>query len=327
MYKSCLEFLSHLKNFRGVSPHTLRSYAQDLSYFKRYLEEHTLNLTPQHFSAPFPYKEIDPASPLSKTCNLSLNSIDRGVIRAYISYSHFQKFSKTTIRRRLSSLGSYYKFLLSKKIVTHNPMELIDRPKIAKPLPRALSLKTIEMFFSYVDTSTDSGVRDRAILELFFSSAIRLSELVSMNVDRLDFEQGLIYVLGKGKKERIVPITKEAKTWLLSYLKGSSHTRVKTGLKPGETSALFLNKYLGRISTRSVDRMFNKYLMKSGLYESITPHTFRHSIATLWLEQGMDLKTIQKLLGHKSLSATTIYTKVSRKVKEEVYDKVHPRAK
>ncbi len=324
MHNSVLNFLTYLKNEKGVSFHTLRNYAMDLSHFKRYIESQVLNLPLKEISDNFPYKKEQTSQVVTK---VELASINKSLIRAYISYSHFQKFSKTTIRRRLSCLGSFFKFLVSKKLVEKNPIDLIDRPKLAKPLPRALSLETIETLFAVVDTSTDQGVRDRAILELFFSSALRLSELVSINLDHIDFSQGLLKVMGKGKKERMVPMTGEALAWIEKYLKGPSHTKVQQDLASGEVRALFLNKYLKRISGRSVDRLVKKYLLKSGLYESITPHALRHSIATLWLEQGMDLKTIQKLLGHSSLRATQIYTKVSKKVKEEVYDKVHPRAK
>jgi integrase/recombinase XerC len=319
MNQLALAFLQYLNRHKGVSPHTLRNYAQDLSHFKRYVEEHVLHLDPQKCTKPFPYKEFSGVGPDS----FSISLIDKTLLRSYISYSHFQKFAKPTVRRRLSCLGSFYKFLMEKGEVESNPLELIDRPKAAKPLPRALTLETIETLFAAIDTSTDSGVRDRAIMELFFSSALRLSELVSMNTSSIDLHSGVLTVMGKGGKERMVPVTKEATFWIKTYLKGAMHTQ--RALKKEKQRPLFLNKYGTRISARSVDRIVKKVLVKSGLFEEITPHALRHSIATLWLERGMDLKTIQRLLGHRSLSATTIYTKVSRKVKEEVYNKSHPR--
>lgn len=320
MHKSVLQFLTHLSHEMNLSQHTIRSYASDLSHFKRYIEEQVMSLSEKALTSPFPYRKGDRGGTPTK---IQLSLIDKGVIRAYISYSHFQKFSKTTIRRRLACLGSYFKFLMAKKLVKSSPIELIDRPKLGKPLPRALSLETIETLFNSIDTSDEAGLRDRAILELFFSSALRLSELVAINLEHIDFHEGLLKVMGKGKKERVVPMTNQAISWIQRYLKGVMHTKLGGKL----STPLFLNKFGTRLTGRSVDRLVKKYLLKSGLYERVTPHALRHSIATLWLEQGMDLKTIQKLLGHSSLQATQIYTKVSKKVKEEVYDRAHPRAK
>ncbi|MEI6243007.1 MAG: tyrosine-type recombinase/integrase, partial [Chlamydiota bacterium] len=171
------------------------------------------------------------------------------------------------------------------------------------------------------------GYRDRSTMELFYSSGLRLSELVQLNRQDLDTGRGVLHIRGKGKKGRVVPITKTAMEWIVSYLNHEERL-VKTTEHEAEedTEAIFLNKWGRRLTVRSIDRHFQTYLKQSGLLGKITPHTIRHTIATHWLEKGMDLKTIQLLLGHSSLSTTTIYTHVSPKLKRAVYDKTHPRA-
>ena len=181
--------------------------------------------------------------------------------------------------------------------------------------------------FSQPDLTSYLGFRDRCIMELFYSSGLRVSELIDL--DRCDFDKAnlLLRIKGKGKKERIVPITKNAKQWIENYL---SHPERKLDtndhLAQVDRKSIFLNKLGTRLSPRSVDRKFDKYLKTSGLAGKITPHTIRHTIATHWLENGMNLKTIQMLLGHSSPVTTTIYAQVSSKLQKEVYDKTHPRA-
>ena len=206
-------------------------------------------------------------------------------------------------------------------------MDEIESPRLDKTLPVSLSYDQIQRLFDMPDTGTYLGFRDRCIMELFYSSGLRVSELVLL--DRQDFNPAelLLKLKGKGKKERIVPITDNAAEWISAYLchpertlDGSLHLAQK------DSEAIFLNRWGERLSPRSVDRKFDLYLKQSGLAGKVTPHTIRHTIATHWLESGMDLKTIQLLLGHTSLNTTTIYTHVSPKFKREAYDKAHPRA-
>ncbi len=289
MNREIAKFLEHLESVQGVSPHTLRSYTQDLTTFEKFAEH-----------AP-------------------LRSITKRHIRNFLAELNLKGFKKRTIVRRHSTLRTFFKFCMRQSYIDANPLDAIESPKLDKPLPKALSYDQIENLFSQPDTQQILGLRDRVMMELFYSSGLRVSELAGINCDDLDLRAHQLRVRGKGNKERILPITKSAGEWVMRYL---SHPSRKS-----KDNALFLNKLGTRITTRSIDRMFEKRLLQSGLAGKVTPHTIRHTIATHWLENGMDLKTIQALLGHSSLVTTTIYTKVSTRLKKETYDKAHPRAK
>jgi integrase/recombinase XerC len=212
-------------------------------------------------------------------------------------------------------------------LIAANPMEEIDSPKLEKRVPFSMSYEQVQHFFNQPDLNEYLGFRDRCIMELFYSSGLRVSELVALNRSDLDPQNLLVRLKGKGKKERVIPITKNAADWVQSYLNHAERHRETDGhLAQVDAEAIFLNRMGTRLTTRSVDRKFDKYLAASGFAGKVTPHTIRHTIATHWLENGMDLKTIQLLLGHTSLATTTIYTHVSPKLKKEVYDKAHPRA-
>ena len=287
-------FLTHLKLAKGVSEHTLRGYAIDFKSF-----------------AAFGASENTP---------LTLSSISKRLIRRYLSHLHEQKCATRTVLRRLSALRSFYKFAMREKIASENPLEEIDSPKKEKRLPVSITYEQVELLLAGPDLSNYLGFRDRAIMELFYSSGLRLSELVGLNRREFDAKNLVLTIYGKGKKMRQVPITETAARWIQDYLNHPER-------EEKDPQAIFLNQWGKRISARSVDRHFAAYLKKSGLSEKITPHTIRHTIATHWLEHGMDLKTIQLLLGHTSLATTTIYTHVSFKLKREIYEKTHPRAK
>lgn len=195
-------------------------------------------------------------------------------------------------------------------------MHEIESPKLERKIPLSLTYEQVQNLFSQPDTTDFMGLRDRAILELFYSSGLRVSELVALDRLDFDFEKLEMRLQGKGRKIRIVPITKNAADWVQRYLLHPDHK--------GRTDAVFLNRFMGRLTTRSVDRLFVKYLKASGLAAHITPHSIRHTIATHWLENGMDLKTIQLILGHQSLATTTIYTQVSTNLKIKTYRESHP---
>jgi integrase/recombinase XerC len=301
-YQETLErFLSHLRLSRGVSEHTLRGYLLDLNGFGRFVCE---------------------GEPLM------LAAISKRTIRRYLAHLHEEKASVRTVLRRLSALRSFYKFAMREKLVSENPMEEIDSPKREKKLPVSIEYAQIQHLFEQPDLSNYLGLRDRAIMELMYSSGLRLSEIVGLNKRDFDSKGLQLSVFGKGKKQRITPITKNAAEWIQKYLQHPERMLdLGDHLAEADPVPVFLNRWGRRISARSVDRNFAIYLKASGLSERITPHTIRHTIATHWLEHGMDLKTIQLLLGHTSLATTTIYTHVSSKLKREVYDKTHPRAK
>jgi integrase/recombinase XerC len=282
-------FLSHLELAGGVSEHTLRAYKLDLEAVATFAKG---------------------------------EEISKRLIRRYLSHLHENGMSVRTVLRRLSALRSFFKFAMQEKLACLNPMEEIDSPKKEKRLPVWITYPQVEILFSQPDTSTYFGFRDRTIMELFYSSGLRLSELAHLSRADCDLKNQIINIYGKGKKQRQTPITKTAAEWVSNYLNHPERPLIERDPK-----AVFLNKFGNRLTPRSIDRNFAAYLKASGLSERITPHTIRHSIATHWLENGMDLKTIQMLLGHSSLSTTTIYTHVSTKLKREVYDETHPRAK
>ncbi len=292
------KFIQYITFQKGFSPHTVRGYAADLKAFAFF----------------FPQKRVF--------------EVNKEVLRDYLVNLYERRQKSRTIHRKISSLRSFFQFLKREGIVEKNPLEELASPRREKILPITLSYEQVEHLFSQPDVGEYLGLRDRCMMELFYSSGFRLSELVGLNREHLFLGENKVTVLGKGKKQRWLPITNQAKKWLQEYLyhplrnqKGKNHFVEK------ERRAVFLNKWGYRISSRSVDRNFQKYLKKSGLCEKITPHKIRHTIATHWLERGMDLKMIQMLLGHSSLVTTTIYTHVSTKLKREVYDKTHPRAK
>lgn len=300
-------FLEYLKDVRGASEHTIRNYAADLTALGIFLAQKTPSGRDQSLH------EMESTIPLQ--------SIDRQKLRAYIISERNRNISKRSVARRLSSLRSFFRYCLREKLLEHNPMDFIESPKLDRTVPHSLSYSQIEHFFNLPDTSTFLGFRDRTIMELFYSSGLRVSELAGLNRSDLDKDELLLLVRGKGKKERIVPITENAATWICRYLSHPMRDDVQV-----DGNAIFLNHRGTRLTTRSIDRLFAFYLTRSGFADTITPHVIRHTIATHWLEQGMDLKTIQLLLGHSSMATTTIYTEVSSDLKKRVVAALHPRA-
>jgi integrase/recombinase XerC len=284
--KATEQFLKHLQLSKGVSEHTLRAYGIDFASFHEFC---------------------------------GIEQVSKRLIRRYLAHLYEKKASNRTVLRRLSSLRSFFKYAMREKLVTENPLEEIDSPKKEKRLPVSITYAQVEILFAGPDLSSYLGLRDRVIMELFYSSGLRLSELTRLNKKDFDQKNFVLNVYGKGKKMRQTPITESAAKWIIDYLNHPER-------EEKEGQAIFLNKWGTRLTTRSVDRNFAAYLKASGLSERITPHTIRHTIATHWLENGMDLKTIQLILGHTSLSTTTIYTHVSPKLKRDVYMKTHPRA-
>lgn len=316
--KAAYDFLEELKLLHNASIHTLRNYAIDLNALKNFLENESPSPKIRY---ELPYVKRN----LTLDTDLNLDHINRRTIRQFLA--HHSDISKRTQMRRISSLRSFFKFLINRHLIMVNPMEDIESPKLDKSLPQSLSYQQIQNLFEQPNLATYLGFRDRTMMELLYSSGLRVSELVGLDREDFDYENFSVLLKGKRKKERLVPITKNAAEWMNKYLNHPHrHQNSSEHLKQVDSKAVFLNKWGQRITTRSVDRKFVKYLLMSGLPSDVTPHTIRHTIATHWLENGMDLKTIQMLLGHSSLSTTSIYTHVSTKLKKEVYDKAHPRA-
>lgn len=288
MFSLIDQFITYLKA-KNASTHTLRNYTLDLKDFQDYLTKSAIEI------------------------------IHRKTLRAYLADLAEKQKSKATVARKLSCLRAYFKFLFAHKILDHNPAEDLENPKLDKKIPVFLTYDQVKHFFALPDTSTLLGFRDRTMMELLYSSGLRVSELTALNRSDIYVDEHCLRLRGKGKKERIIPVTQNALDWIYQYLNHRERNEK-------DSEAVFLNKYGKRLSARSVDRHFEKYLIASGLSAHVTPHTIRHTIATHWLENGMDLKTIQALLGHSALATTTIYTQVSTKLKQKVYNETHPRA-
>lgn len=289
------DFLDYLEGVQRCSKETVRAYARDLREF---------------FSLE---KEV---------------SLTKGFLRVYLMTLHEKQIKRASLLRKISALRSFVRFLQKKKWIEQDPFAGMRMPRREKILPKAITYSEVLTLFAQPDTATYLGLRDRSIMELLYSSALRVSELTQLSREDWKRSRRLLLVNGKGRRQRLVPITENAACWLEKYLGHPSRLLdTNSHKKQKDANAIFLNKWGGRLSSRSIDRSFAQYLKKSGLSAAITPHTVRHTIATHWLENGMDLQSIQKLLGHKSLKATTIYTKVSKKLKKGAYEQAHPKMK
>lgn len=323
MLQAAYQFLEYLRSIKNVSDHTVRGYAIDLNSLKQFIEEKVIACPPEQRVAGISHRRRS----IPQSNSFPLTIIDRKLLRYFLAHLAESKVSRRTVVRRLSALRTFFKYCMKQNLLDRNPAEEVESPKLEMRLPTALHFDQVQRLFDQPDVGHLLGFRDRCMMELFYSSGLRVSELVGLNRLDCDLEGLSIRLKGKGKKERIIPITKQAAGWIIAYLNHAErHRNIDGHALEIDHEAIFLNKSGKRLTSRSVDRNFDKYLKASGLVGKITPHTIRHTIATHWLEMGMDLKTIQLLLGHASLATTTIYTHVSPKLKKEIYDKTHPRA-
>lgn len=300
-------FLEYLRVERNASPHTLKAYATDLKEFQEFL------------AAPHPEVKEERGE-------FNLKKVDHLTIRAFLSHLYHKRKKKSSLARKLAALRSFFRYLVEEKILTINPAEIISSPRQEKPLPTFLPVDEIFALIESAPENTLWEKRDRAILEVLYSSGLRVSELVSLNDGDVDFSLGILKVVGKGQKERIVPIGEKALQALQKYLPERDQFLASVN-SWGARNPLFINKWGGRLTTRSVARLLDKYIKKGGLMRKVSPHALRHSFATHLLDAGADLRAIQEMLGHVSLSTTQRYTHVSLDHLLEVYDRAHPRAK
>jgi len=298
------DFLRYLWVERNAARNTLQSYESDLSQFLRYL---TIRWG---------------------SSSESVNWMDIGPlhIRSFLFDLMSKGNTKSSVARKLASLRTFFKYLLREGKVASNPARQVASPKLPRTLSSFLSVDEATALLESADVSTCRGLRDRSILEVFYGGGIRLSELVGLNLGDLDLEAGVIRVQGKGGKERVVPIGSYALSALRTYLVKRDELLNPARKGDSEETALFLNRWGGRLSGRSVSLVVLKYLRKSGISRHITPHSLRHSFATHLLDGGADLRGIQELLGHARLSTTQRYTHLSMDKIMEVYDKAHPKA-
>ena len=299
-------YIQALKTQKGYSAHTVRSYHSDLEQFLRFVKEK---------GGEQGKAEQEPA----------LDSIDFLLIREYFG-TLFSAARRTTIARKISAVKSFFTFLEKRGLIRENAAADMTAPRQEKYIPTYLPVDEMFRLLERPDQGRPLGLRDLAILEVLYSCGLRVSELVGLDIKSIDFEQRLVRVLGKGNKERIVPVGKAAVKAVRRYLDGTASLRKKAGGDPG-TGHLFINARGGRLSTRSVANIVKKYGREGGLMLDISPHALRHTFATHLLDGGADLRSVQELLGHVSLSTTQKYTHVSLDKLMEVYDKAHPRSK
>jgi len=310
------QFLEYLRVERHFSGHTARCYSADLEQFQRFLAN------PEgSFSAP----DVghNGASAAAEGASEALLEVETDTVRQFMSRLRDKNYCKSTVARKLATLRSFYKFLVRRGRLSSNPVAPIRTPKQEKRLPRCLGFEQVEKLLNNCDTTTLLGARDRAILETLYSTGIRVSELVALDISDIDLGNSVIRVRGKGKKQRVIPASPGAVKAILHYL--DLRRSAASGDKY-DPNAMFINKHGQRLSTRSVRRKLDKYLLGAGLDLSVSPHTLRHSFATHMLERGADLRSVQELLGHQSLSTTQIYTHVTTEHLKDEYENAHPRA-
>lgn len=289
-------FKGFLTSERNYSDHTVRAYMADLSEFNAFLKERGI---------------------LNDSANISC--VDEVSIRAYIGWLHGKRNSKKTISRKLASIRTFFEFLMREGVIRKNSAKLIPTPKGEKKLPAFLTVDEVFKLIETAETKRVLGLRDRAMLELLYSSGIRVGELVGMNLSNIDLTSSILKVLGKGGKERIVPLGSKAQEAIRQFIDKRHELHPKG-------DSLFVNSRGGRLSTRSVGRIVKKYSVISGIPKNVSPHVLRHTFATHLLGSGADLRAIQEMLGHSSLSTTQRYTHTSIEKIMEIYDKTHPRA-
>lgn len=298
-------FLKHLNEQKGYSRHTIRNYRSDLRQFAEFIAS----------KKPLPEGEKNV---------LELEAIDHLIIREYLG-SLYRRLSRATIARKLSAIRSFFHYLEKRALNNGNPAADIATPKLQKYIPNYLSVDEIFRLLERPEREKPLGLRDLAILEVLYSCGLRVSELEALDISGIDFENRLVKVSGKGNKERIVPIGHKALRAVETYLEETSFLRKKAG-SDRRDGPLFINFRGDRLATRSIGKIIKRYAGESGLTPDISPHSIRHTFATHLLDGGADLRSVQELLGHTSLSSTQKYTHVSLDRLMEVYDKAHPRS-
>lgn len=295
MKEELSEYLHYLNIERGLSANTRKSYERDLEQYLHFMKE----------------KKIT-----------SWQMVDRYLVIQYLEKLHEEQKATATITRMISSLRRFHQFLRQERYTDHDPMQHIDTPKKAQKLPSTLTLKEVETLIETPDTSKTLGIRDRAILEVMYATGMRVSELISLKLGDLHLSLGLLQTIGKGDKERIIPLGDYAIQWLERYLDEARPLLVK------DTSELhvFVNNHGKGLSRQGIWKNLKQLVQQAGIRKDVTPHTLRHSFATHLLENGADLRTVQELLGHADISTTQIYTHITKKRMTDVYKQHFPRA-
>lgn len=292
------DFKSYILVEKNFSKHTAKAYCSDILSFLIWMGE------------------------------TSCEDVNFSKVREYIHFIQKFNYKKTTLARKIASIRTFYKFLYRERKVDSNPAMSLNLPKRPKSLPKFLSPEEVEQILNNVKIDTPAGYRNRAILELLWATGMRVSELSGLNFGDLDLENNEIRVFGKGAKERIILVSNRAKTYLERYIQ-TARSLVAKGYRiedPSESSPVFINNTGYRLQTKTIRNVINDIVEKIELPKKVTPHVFRHSFATHLIENGADLRVVQELLGHASISNTQIYTHVSMQHMKEVYNETHPRA-
>jgi len=300
MHSEIAQFLRYLDVEKNASTLTIKSYREDLIDMADFLAD-------QQGKSSLRPDDVTPRD-----------------LRSYVAALHEAGYARSSISRKLASLRSFYKFAQRQELATTNPAKPLRNPRGQRKLPHFLTSDEVERLLNSPTRDEVLGLRDRAILETMYSAGLRVSEVVGLNDGDIDLEEGLARVRGKGRKERLSPLGRFAVAALQKY----AYHRERSIKEPtGKNAPVFVNRFGRRLTTRSVARMLEKYIQQTGLDQRTTPHTLRHSFATHLLDRGADIRSVQELLGHKSLVTTQIYTHLSTANLKEVYDRAHPRAK
>ena len=288
-------FVQYLAAEKGFATNTIDAYERDVKQFSRYIHSEK--------------KE--------------LKSIRHTDITHYIQHISKPGIAPATLSRKISSLRNFFKFLIEEMVIEEDPMVVIEPPQIVRKLPSVLDVKEVEKILYQPDIDSPLGLRDRAALELLYACGLRISELLSLKIENIDFNEGFLICYGKGEKERVIPIGNCAIDFLTRYI-----ARVRGTLEKGKTDGiLFLSKRGKQMSRMGFWKRFREYTSKAGISKRVTPHTFRHSFATHLLEGGADLRVVQTLLGHNDISTTQIYTHITKEYLKKVITEFHPRGK
>lgn len=296
MKEDIQEYLRYLRIERGLSENTIESYQRDLKQYYSFLDENQLT---------------------------TWTKVDRYIILSFLQSLKEKQKSSATIIRMVSSLRRFHQFLKQEKFSNNDPMLYIDTPKKAQALPKVLSLKEVEKLILTPNINEVLGLRDRAILEVMYATGLRVSELTKLKLADLHMSLGLIQTVGKGDKERIIPLGDMAIEWVEQYLK---YSRTKLEKSEKRSPYLFLNHHGNKLTRQGIWKNLKAIVKQSGIEKEVTPHTLRHSFATHLLENGADLRIVQELLGHADISTTQIYTHITKQRMSKVYSQYHPRA-
>ena len=306
-------FLDYLKLERHFSDYTVRSYGADLWQYGQFLGRQIGTS----------FSTADRLGDSTESLDAKFVRCDPATVREFLAYLAAQNYTKSTTARKLATLRSFYKYAIKRGLVATSPLTTIRTPKQERRLPKCLDLEQVQKLLDAPGEGDILCLRDKAMLEVLYSSGIRVSELVELDTTDIDLTEGILRVRGKGRKDRLTPIGSQA---ILALKKYFIARQADPKMNTSDAHRVFLNKHGESLSTRSVRRKLDKYLGMAGLDPGISPHTLRHSFATHLLNNGADLRSVQELLGHQSLSTTQVYTHLTTQRKKDVYDSAHPRA-